>query len=184
MIEKEYKTIKEQIKILKDRKLIIKDENEEELLKTYLLEYGYERVITGSNSLFKKSNENNDNYEENSKAEHLMMAFDIDRNISIEIFKYLSKSAEIKINTIIANTIAGILSEKNLQKNGLIFGIFGINNNNYQVIFPNYKNKNDIWNLKKWIAGESVQNGLYDLEIEEVQKDLKNSKKKSKKKQK
>lgn len=182
MIEKEYKTIKEQIEILKKRGLIIRDEDEEESLKTYLLEYGYERVITGSNSLFKTSNK--DNYDENSKAKHLMMAFDIDRNISIEIFKYLSKSAEIKINTIIANTIAEILSEKEegkdeLQKNGLIFGI---NDNEYKIIFPNYKNKNGIWNLKKWIAGESVQNGLYDLEIKEAEKDLENSRKESKEK--
>lgn len=178
MIQKEYKTIEEQIEILKNRGLIISDK-EEISLKTYLLEYGYERVITGSNFLFKTSKENNDNYEENSKAKHLMMAFDIDRNISIEIFKYLSKSAEIKINTIIANTIAGILSEKELQKNGLIFGI---NYDEYQIIFPNYKNKNDIWNLKKWIAGESLQNGLYDLEIKEAQKDLENSRKESKEK--
>lgn len=177
MIEKEYKTIEEQIEILKNRKLIIKDKDEEESLKTYLLEYGYERVITGSNSLFKTSNK--DNYDQNSKAKHLMMAFDVDRNISIEIFKYLSKSAEIKINTIIANTIARILSEEKLQKNGLIFGI---KDNDYWIIFPNYKNKNDIWNLKKWIAGESVQNGLYNLEIEEAKKDLENTKKEIKEK--
>lgn len=177
MIEKEYKTIEEQIEILKNRKLIIKDKDEEESLKTYLLEYGYERVITGSNSLFKTSNK--DNYDQNSKAKHLMMAFDVDRNISIEIFKYLSKSAEIKINTIIANTIARILSEEKLQKNGLIFGI---KDNDYWIIFPNYKNKNDIWNLKKWIAGESIQNGLYDLEIEEAKKDLENTKKEIKEK--
>lgn len=178
MIEKEYKTIEEQIKILEDRKLIISDKKEEESLKTYLLEYGYERVITGSNSLFKTSNENKDDYDENSRADHLMMAFDIDRNISIEIFKFLSKSGEIKINTIIANTIAGILSEKQLQENGLIFGI---NDKDYQIIFPNYKNKKNIWNLKKWIAGESIQNGLYDLEIKEAQKDLENSTKEIKK---
>lgn len=171
MIEKEYKTIKEQIEILKKRGLIIRDEDEEESLKTYLLEYGYERVITGSNSLFKTSNK--DNYDENSKAKHLMMAFDIDRNISIEIFKYLSKSGEIKINTIIANTIAWILSEKQLQENGLIFGI---NNKDYQIIFPNYQKNKNILNLKEWIAGESAQNGLYDLEMQEAKKDFKKSK--------
>lgn len=178
MIEKEYTTIEKQIEILKDRKLIISDKDKNRL-ETYLLEYGYERVITGSNDLFKTSNENTDDYDENSKAEHLMMAFDIDRNISIEIFKYLSKSAEIKINTIIANTIAGILSEKELQKNGLIFGI---NDKNYQIIFPNYENKNGVWNLKKWIAGESIQNGLYDLEIKKAKKDLESSKKEIKEK--
>lgn len=175
MIEKEYKTIKEQIEILKDRKLIISDKKEEESLKTYLLEYGYERVITGSNSLFKTSNENKDDYDENSRADHLMMAFDIDRNISIEIFKFLSKSGEIKINTIIANTIAGILSEKQLQENGLIFGI---NDEDYQIIFPNYqKNKNkNILNLKEWIAGESIQNSLYDLEAKEAKEDFEETK--------
>lgn len=178
MIEKEHKTIEEQIEILKGRGLIIRDEDETSL-KTYLLEYGYERVITGSNSLFKTSNENKDNYDENSKAKYLMMAFDIDRNISIEIFKYLSKSGEIKINTIIANTIAGILSEKELQKNGLIFGI---KDDDYQIIFTNYekvlKNKNElpISILKKTIAGESAQNGLYDLEMQEAKKDFKKSK--------
>lgn len=185
MIEKEHKTIEEQIQILKKRGLIIRNEEEENSLKTYLLEYGYERVITGSNSLFKTSNE--DNYDENSKAEHLMIAFDIDRNISIEIFKYLSKSAEIKINTIIANTIAGILSEKKLQKNGLIFGI---NDNDYQIIFPNYEevlnNKKEnqankvespIFKLKRIISGESVQNGLYNSDIKEIKNDFESTKK-------
>lgn len=175
MIEKEYTTIEQQIEILRKRKLKI-DPKDEGLLKTYLLEYGYERVITGSNSLFKTLN--NNEYDKNSKAKHLMMAFDIDRNISSEIFKYLSKSAEIKISTIIANTIAEILSKNNLQKNGLIFGI---KDDDYEIIFPNYKNKNDIWNLKKWIAGESIQNGLYDLEIKEAQKDLEDSTKEIKK---
>lgn len=192
MIEKEHKTIEEQIQILKDRKLIIEDKEEEESLKTYLLEYGYERVITGSNSLFKTSNENKDDYDKNSKAKHLMMAFDIDRNISIEIFKYLSKSAEIKINTIIANTIAGILSEEKegkdeLQKNGLIFGI---NDDEYQIIFANYekvlnnkkenqtnKVENPLSKLKRIISGESIQNGLYNSDIKESKNDFGSSEK-------
>lgn len=176
MIEKEYTKIEQQIEILRKRKLVI-DPKDEELLKTYLLEYGYERVITGSNSLFKTLN--NNEYDKNSKAKHLMMAFDIDRNISSEIFKYLSKSAEIKINTIIANTIAGILSKEKLQNNGLIFGI---NNSDYQKIFPNYKNS--ILDLKRIIAGESIQNGLYDLEIQEIEKDFENIEKKIKEKEK
>lgn len=185
MIEKKYTTIEKQIQILKKRNLQIDDEDER-ILKTYLLEYGYERVITGSNALFKTSNKENccgnedkEKYDDNSKASHLMMAFDIDRNISSEIFKFLSKSGEIKINTIIANNVARLLWEKMLQKNGLIFGI---DDEGFKEIFPNYekvlnlKGEEAILKLKEKIRGESIQNNLYYLEIEEAKKDFQKNK--------
>ena len=75
---KEFKTIKEQIEILKDRGLVFENE---EFASEKLLETNYYNTINGYKRLFVEQDDNgNERFKENSRYEELSI-FTADRSI-------------------------------------------------------------------------------------------------------
>jgi len=85
-MEKEFKTLSEQIEILKSKNLIIED-----YTKTYkiLSKNNYYYLINGYKDLFLDKNSPNENYIHNTKFEELYNLYLFDKNIKINFLKYL-----------------------------------------------------------------------------------------------
>ena len=96
-MEKEFKTIEEQIEILKLRNMIIEDEN-----KAYkiLHKNNYYYLINGYKDLFLKQ-KNKDEYIKNTRLEEIYAVYKFDKNIKINFLKYILL-IENEIDTYIA----------------------------------------------------------------------------------
>ena len=96
-MDKEFKTIEEQIEILKSRNIIIEDEN-----KAYkiLEKNNYYYLINGYKDLFLKR-KGKDEYIKNTKIEEIYSIYQFDKNIKINFLKYILL-IENEIDTYIA----------------------------------------------------------------------------------
>lgn len=113
---KEFKTIDEQIKILKDRKLLFENE---EAAKQNLIRYGYYEIINGYKTPLidqEKSTATDDIYRENSTFEHIFSLYQMDKGIQESV-----RNATMVFEQIIKTALAYHLSEKygHLEKNYL-----------------------------------------------------------------
>ena len=97
-MEKEFKTIEEQIEILKGRNLIIKDE---EFAKKLLKENNYYYLINGYKDLFVKNKSENEEFKQNVTLEEIYTLYRFDIELRMNLFKYII-SIERKIKTYIA----------------------------------------------------------------------------------
>ena len=98
ILEKEFKTIEEQIEILKGRKLIIKDE---EFAKKLLKDNNYYYLINGYKDLFVKNKDENEEFKQNVRLEEIYTLYRFDIELRMNLFKYII-SIERKIKTYIA----------------------------------------------------------------------------------
>lgn len=152
---KKFTTTEEQISKLEKEYMLKMDEDGKEKLKLYLEWYGYERVVTDSKPLL--FDNANSVFKEEYNAKDLCKIYDLDRNISTTISRYLLKSAEIKFNTLVANHIAKKMYEKGLEKHGLIGTIVTDDLEKifpkYEIEYPKYKNRPQISQLKRDLLG-------------------------------
>lgn len=97
-MEKEFKTIEEQIEILKSRKLII---NDDELAKKIFKENNYYYVINGYKDLFINEINGKETYKDNVTLEEIYSLYKFDIEIRTHFLKYIL-SLERRLNTYIA----------------------------------------------------------------------------------
>ncbi len=106
-MEKEFKTINEQIEILKSRNIIVKDYN-----KTYkiLEKNNYYYLINGYKDLF-LNEKHKDKYISNTKIEEVYAIYQFDKNMKMIFLKYILL-IENEINTYIAYEFSKIYGHK------------------------------------------------------------------------
>lgn len=121
-MEKEFKTIEEQIEILKSRKLIIKNE---EFAKKIFKENNYYYVINGYKNLFVQEINGEEFYKENVTLEEIYSLYKFDIEIRTNFLKYIL-SLERRLNTYIAYEF----SKNYGHKNYLLAENFDNNKNN------------------------------------------------------
>lgn len=85
-MEKQFKTIEEQIQILKSRNLKIEDYN-----KTYkmLIKNNYYYLINGYKDLFLEKTTKEEKYLDNTRIEEIYALYIFDKKIKINILKYI-----------------------------------------------------------------------------------------------
>lgn len=114
-MEKEFKTIDEQIKILKSRNMVIEDYE-----KAYkiLTKNNYYYLINGYKDLFLDNASKNEKYINNTKIEEIYALYNFDKNIKINFLRYLLL-IENEIDTYIAYEFSKSYGHKNylLSKN-------------------------------------------------------------------
>lgn len=126
MLEKEFKTIEEQIDILKSRNLIINNiENAYEILQNN----NYYYLINGYKNLFIDKTIQNERFIENAKIEEIYSLYEFDRKIRI-IFLENILLIERKIDTYIAYEF----SKEYGHRDYLIPSNFNLNQKNYDNI--------------------------------------------------
>ncbi|MDU2557457.1 MAG: Abi family protein [Anaerococcus prevotii] len=104
---KEFKTIDEQIEILRNRKLLFENE---EAAKRNLMRYGYYEIINGYKTPLidkEKSTEKNELYKENSTFEHIFSLYQMDKGIQESV-----RNSTMIFEQIIKTSFAYHLSEK------------------------------------------------------------------------
>lgn len=108
-MEKEFKTIDEQIEILKAKNLLIKDYN-----KTYeiLTKNNYYYLINGYKDLFLDHTSKIEKYIDNTKIEEIYALYTFDKNIKINFLKYILL-LENEIDTYIAYEFSKSFGHKN-----------------------------------------------------------------------
>ncbi|WP_027119825.1 Abi family protein [[Mycoplasma] testudinis] len=151
-------------------------------IELYLNSYGYERVVSSAKPLIFDYEKNI--FKPEFNGQDLCKIFDIDRNISSTISRYLLKSAEIQFNTLVANQIAQLLFEANIETHGLIGAvkdkdlekIFDQHKKVYKVFKKQKNNKNliipAIWQLKRDLISRPVSKEKYNKTIEEYKKEI------------
>ena len=108
-MEKEFKTIDEQIEILKSRNIQIEDYN-----KAYniLLKNNYYYLINGYKDLFIDNTSITERYINNTKIEEIYSLYNFDKNVKINILKYLLL-IENELDTYIAYEFSKSYGHKN-----------------------------------------------------------------------
>ena len=118
-MSKKFKTFDEQIKLLEQKELFIKDKNR---LKWYLQSYNYQNFINGYNDFFMINNDRNKNkYKKTASSDGIIELFNFDRLISKYILSSI-QNIERMASTALAYTIAKIMNDNQLD-HGKIFSI-------------------------------------------------------------
>ena len=124
-MEKEFKTIEEQIQILKERGLIINEEKAIEILT----ENNYYYLINGYKDLFVEKRNEEEKYKENISLEEIYALYNFDSKLRINLLRYLL-IIERRLDTYIAYEFSKVygnkeyLTESNFDNN---------KNNNYKI---------------------------------------------------
>ena len=146
-MEKTFKTIDEQIEILKSRNIIIKDRD-----KAYrmLSKNNYYYLINGYKDLFIDKTSKKQKYIENTKLEEIYAVYEFDKKIKINFLRYLLL-IENEIDTYIAYEFSMVYGHKNYLvpknfdyskiKKGLVEKF--INDVNLEIQYQ-YKNSNEM----------------------------------------
>ena len=146
-MEKTFKTIDEQIEILKSRNIIIKDYD-----KAYrmLSKNNYYYLINGYKDLFIDKTSKKQKYIENTKLEEIYAVYEFDKKIKINFLRYLLL-IENEIDTYIAYEFSMVYCHKNYLvpknfdyskiKKGLVEKF--INDVNLEIQYQ-YKNSNEM----------------------------------------
>lgn len=108
-MEKGFKTIDEQIEILKSRNIIVEDYNK---IYKILTRNNYYYLINGYKDLFLDTTSESEKYIENTKIEEIYALYNFDKNIKINFLKYLLL-IENEINTYIAYEFSKSYGHKN-----------------------------------------------------------------------
>lgn len=138
---KNFKSIDEQIELLKSKKLNI---NNEDRLKWYLKSFNYQNFVNGYNDFFMELNNRKTNrYKIEANSEGLIELFNFDRTISKHILSTI-QNIERKISTAIAYTIAQELKIKGKDETGKIFN-YKYNDLTIKKIFNDFENEEE-WN--------------------------------------
>ncbi len=117
MNEKKFKTLDEQINLLKNKGLNI---NNESRLKWYLSSYNYQNFINGYNDFFMINNDRKENkYKKTASSNCIIELFNFDRLVSKYILSNI-QNIERKISTPLAYTLAQFMYEHKLE-NGKLF---------------------------------------------------------------
>lgn len=136
-MEKDFKTIEEQIKILKARGIIINDEN----AKIILEENNYYYLINGYKDLFINKNSKIEKYREQVKLEEIFALYKFDSELRINLLRDIL-IVERRLDTYIAYEFSKVYGNKEY----LIESNFNNNKNN------NYKITNLITNIRNSMA--------------------------------
>lgn len=108
-MEKEFKTIDEQIQILKSRNIIIEDYNNAHRILT---KNNYYYLINGYKDLFLDKNSKIERYIDNTKIEEIYALYNFDKKIKINFLRYLLL-IENEINTYVAYEFSKSYGHKN-----------------------------------------------------------------------
>lgn len=104
----EFKTINEQIAILRERGLQIDDED---YLKKHLKKFDYQKFIKGYNKFFLlNSDENKRKYKEKATSNGIISLFEFDRKISNFLYHHI-----LEIERIITSSVSNVLGFKMKQ---------------------------------------------------------------------
>ena len=124
-MEKDFKTIKEQIEILKVRGVIINDERAKEILT----ENNYYYLINGYKDLFVDNRSETEKYKENVSLEEIYALYKFDSELRINLLRYIL-IIERRLDTYVAYEFSKTYGNKEY----LIESNFDNNkNNNYKV---------------------------------------------------
>ena len=133
-MEKNFKTIEEQIEILKSRGIFINDERK---AKELLTENNYYNLINGYKDLFIDKSNKTEKYKENVTLEEIYALYNFDSELRINLLRYIFV-IERRLDTYVAYEFSKIYGNKEyLSKSN-----FDENKNNY------YKIANLIDNIK------------------------------------
>lgn len=125
-MEKEFKTIQQQIMILKSRNMIIEDY---EKVYKILSKNNYYYLINGYKDLFLDKTSKNEKYLKNTKMEEIYALYNFDKNIKISFLKYL-----LLIENEIDTYVAYEFSQSYGHKNYLILRNFNDSNSKKSLI--------------------------------------------------
>lgn len=107
--DKPFKTIKQQIEILKDRNLLFHDE---EAATKILQRYGYYEIINGyKDNFMNDSNDDNLGFKTNTSFDHIYKLFSVDQQLraaTVEAIEYF----EANLRQVVAYTISKNISDK------------------------------------------------------------------------
>ena len=106
-MEKEFKTIEEQIQILKERGLIINEEKAIEILT----ENNYYYLINGYKDLFVEKRNEEEKYKENISLEEIYALYNFDSKLRINLLRYLL-IIERRLDTYIAYEFSKVYGNK------------------------------------------------------------------------
>lgn len=107
-MDKEFKTIEEQIKILKERNLIINEEKAKEIFR----DNNYYYLINGYKDLFMDKNSEEEKYAEGTTLEEIFALYKFDSELRSTFLKYILK-IERRMDTYIAYEFSEQYGEKN-----------------------------------------------------------------------
>lgn len=149
---KEFKTIEEQIKLLKSRNMLFEDENKARYI---LLHNNYYNIINGYKDLF-LDNENSLNFKQGTKFEEIYSLYEFDRQLRNIFLEYI-----LKIENSLRSLIAYYFSQAHGNENYLKL-------DNFETFKSTYTNKekkqkqikfiqNLIGNINKNIA-QNIEN--------------------------
>ncbi len=148
---KKYLNIDEQIKLLKNRNLIIKDENK---FKYYLKNFSYHNFVNGYNDLlFKNEDRKTNKYKKNASSDDLIEIFNLDRQFSNLILTNILEF-ERKVSSFLIDLICNRIKNKSID----VFGcVLNWNNSIISSIFEKYN-----WEeLRKELLGNyKYKNGI------------------------
>lgn len=144
-MEKEFKTVGEQIEILKSRNLIILDEKK---AQEFLLDNNYYYLINGYKNLFLDKKSKNEKFIKGTQLEEIYFLYEFDRKIRIIFLEYILL-LERKIDTYIAYEFSKVHGHKDylipnnfnyINKNKQLIDKF-LNDINLEILHQ-YKNSN------------------------------------------
>lgn len=152
MVAKPFKTVDQQIEILKSRNLTIADE---ETIKEILLKENYYNIINGYKTLFLKNTENGKNsreiYLDNSNFNEIYRLHLLDRQLRNIIIKYLLPF-ETQLKTICSYRFAELFPERNAYLN---INCYSQEKNNLETVLKNIANLSRIIQREKGKPSEN-----------------------------
>lgn len=128
---RKFKNNDELIKDLEQRNLIFSNSRSKEIFNLYLKSYGYFSFIKNLSHDLMYSDINKKIYKTEFTSDNLRYLFDIDRNISVIIFKFF-RNIEFQLNNAILKVIA-----KRINKNAKCPYLAALDNEGFEDIFPN-----------------------------------------------
>lgn len=108
---RQFKNNDELIKELEERNLQFPDENSKKIFKSYLSQYGYFSFVKKMSHVLMYENIEKKEFKKEFTSNDLRYLFDIDRNISVIIFKYF-RNIEFLLNSSILKVVAKKLNKK------------------------------------------------------------------------
>lgn len=107
-MDKEFKTIEEQIEILKERNLIVNEERAKEIFR----DNNYYYLINGYKDLFIDENSEEEKYKEGATLEEIFALYRFDSELRNAFLKYILK-IERRMDTYIAYEFSKKYGERN-----------------------------------------------------------------------
>lgn len=107
---RKFKNNDELIKELESKKLVFPDNNSKQIFKTYLSQYGYYAFIKKMSNDLMFENLDPKEYKKEFTSNNLRYLFDIDRNISVIIFKFF-RNIEFLLNSSMLKVVSKKLNK-------------------------------------------------------------------------